>query len=146
MKQVKKVVAYVCETPVTGTEMVISKESQLEKIYKYAQRENIEVVAVYEDEKWSENFTTRPGVQKVMDCKEKVDAVLVDRVWCFSRKMSELKPFVEELEKNNEQLVSATCLWDCVSQQIRQRYMGSLAEKQRQAAKAKTAANVSVAA
>ena len=72
--------------------------------------------------------------------------MLVDRVWCFSRKMSELKPFVEELEKNNEQLVSATCLWDCVSQQIRQRYMGSLAEKQRQAANAKTAANVSAAA
>ena len=146
MKQVKKVVAYVCETPVTGTDMVISKESQLERIHKYAERENIEVVAVYEDSKWTENFTARPGVQKVMDCHEKVDAVLVDRVWCFSRKMSALKPFVEELEKNGEELVAATCLWDCVSQQVRHRYMGSLAEKQQAAARANAAAHVSVAA
>ena len=145
MKEVKKAVGYVVDTPVFGADMVISKESQMARIKAYAEREGIELVAVYEDAAWTENFLDRPGVAKVLDTKG-VDCVLVDRVWCFSRKMAELKPFVEELEKKDEQLLSATCLWDCVSQQIRHRYMGILAEKQRQAARAKTAAEVRTAA
>ena len=131
MKKAKRAIGYVCEIPVPGTEMVISKESQLDRIRNYAAKEGIKLVAIYEDPTWTDDFSARPGVQKVMDAKE-YDCVLVERVWCFSRKMAELKPFVTELEKNNHELVASTCLWDCVSQQIRHRYMGTLAQKIRE--------------
>jgi DNA invertase Pin-like site-specific DNA recombinase len=140
MNKVKKAVGYVCEIPVPGTEMVISKESQLAKMKAFAARENIELVGVVEDNAYTANFMERPGVKKIMKGLTGVDAVLVDRVWCFSRKMSELKPFLEEVEQANAQVISATCLWDCVSQQVRHRYMGALAEKQRAAAREKAAA------
>ena len=132
MKKVKRAIGYVCEIPVPGTEMVISRESQIERIRKFAAKEGIELVAIYQDSAWTEDFTNRPGVQSLLDAPN-YDCVLVERVWCFSRKMSELKPFVIELEKNNRELIASTCLWDCVSQQVRHRYMGALAEKVRMA-------------
>jgi DNA invertase Pin-like site-specific DNA recombinase len=139
MNKVRRAVGYVCEIPIPGTEMVISKEAQLAKMKKFAERENIELVAVVEDSCFSPNFAERPGVKNILKSAGTVDAVLVDRVWCLSRKMCELKPFLEEIEARNTQLVSASYLWDCVSQQVRHRYMGVLAEKQRAAARAKAA-------
>jgi DNA invertase Pin-like site-specific DNA recombinase len=136
MKKVKKAVGYVCEIPIPGTEMVITKEEQLNRIQAYAAREGIELAAVYGDGEPGENFAERAGVKAMLAGKENADCVLVERVWTFGRKMAELKPFVEKLERKNMELVAATCLWDCVSQQIRHRYIGALAEKQRAAARA----------
>jgi len=140
MNKVRKAVGYVCEIPIPGTEMVISKETQLAKMKAFAERENIELVMVVEDSAYTPNFIERPGVEKILRSAGNFDAVLVDRVWCFSRKMAELKPFLEQIEAKNAQLVSASYLWDCVSQQVRHRYMGALAEKQRAVARAKTGA------
>ncbi len=131
----KKAIGYVCEIPIPGTDMVISRDDQLARIYKYAAREGIELVAVYGDAKWTEDFATRPGVQKMLAGRDRVNCVLVDRVWALSRKMAELKPLIEELEAKGAELVSASYLWDCVSQQVRHRYMGTLAGKQRAAAR-----------
>ena len=139
MNKVRRAIGYVCEIPIPGTDMVITKEDQLARLLKYAEKENIDLVEVYHDS-FSPNFTERAGVQKILNSKEGFDCVLVDRVWCFSRKMAELKPFLEQIEAKNAQLVSASCLWDCVSQQVRHRYMGALAEKQRAAARAKAGA------
>jgi DNA invertase Pin-like site-specific DNA recombinase len=130
MKRAKRAIGYVCEIPVPGTDMVISKNSQLERIRNYAAKEGIELAAIYEDSTWTDDFSTWPGVQMLLDAPN-YDCVLVERVWCFSRNMSDLKPFITELEKNNHELVASTCLWDCVSQQIRHRYMGTLAQKVR---------------
>jgi len=140
MNKVRKAVGYVCEIPIPGTEMVITKETQLAKMKAFAERENIELVTVVEDSAYTPNFIERPGVEKILRSAGNFDAVLVDRVWCFSRKMAELKPFLEQIEAKNAQLVSASYLWDCVSQQVRHRYMGALAEKQRAAACAKAGA------
>jgi DNA invertase Pin-like site-specific DNA recombinase len=136
MNKVRKAIGYVCEIPIPGTEMVISRETQMANIRKLAKREHIQLVAMVGDA-YNPNFTERPGVKDILKSAAKVDAVLVDRVWCLSRKMSELKPFLEEIEARNTQLVSASYLWDCVSQQVRHRYMGVLAEKQRAAARAR---------
>ena len=137
MKKVKRAVGYVCDIPIPGTDMVISKEDQRIRMLKYAEKEGLELACIYEDEQYSEDFMNRPGVQKILDCKENCGLLLVERVWSLSRKMKELKPFISELERKNWELVSSSYLWDCVSQQVRHRYMGALAEKQRQAARAK---------
>jgi DNA invertase Pin-like site-specific DNA recombinase len=138
MDQVKKAVGYVCEIPIPGAEMVISRETQMASIREFAKREHIQLVAVVGDA-FSPNFIERTGVKDLLKSAGKVDAVLVDRVWVFSRKMAELKPFLEQIEAKDARLVSASCLWDCVSQQVRRRY-NTLAEKQRAAARAKAAA------
>jgi DNA invertase Pin-like site-specific DNA recombinase len=136
MNKVRKAIGYVCEIPIPGTEMVISRETQIANIREFAKREHIQLVAMVGDAP-SLNFIGRLGVKDILKSAGKVDAVLVDRVWAFSRKMAELKPFLEQIEAKNAQLISASCLWDCVSQQVRRRYMGALAEKQRAAARAR---------
>jgi DNA invertase Pin-like site-specific DNA recombinase len=141
MKQVKKAVGYVCDIPIPGTDMVISKEDQRIRMLKYAEKEGLELACIYEDDQYTEDFMTRPGVQKVLNCKENCGMLLVERVWCLSRKMKDLKPFIAELAKKDWELTSSSYLWDCVSQQVRHRYMGALAEKQRQAARSKVEAN-----
>jgi len=139
MNKLRKAVGYVCEIPIPGTEMVISRETQMANIRNFAKREHIQLVAVVGDA-YSPNFTERLGVKDILKSAGGVDTVLVDRVWCFSRKMAELKPFLEQIEAKNARLVSVSCLWDCVSQQVRHRYMGALAEKQRAVARAKAGA------
>jgi len=137
MKKVKRAVGYVCDIPIPGTDMVISKEDQRIRMVKYAEREGVDLVHVFEDGDYTQDFINRPGVQALLNCRENCDTLLVERVWCFSRKMKDLRPLIAELDKKNFQLVASSYLWDCVSQQVRQRYMGALAEKQREAARAK---------
>jgi len=137
MKQVKRAVGYVCDIPIEGTGLVITKEDQRARMVKYCEKEGLELVCVFEDEHYVADFMNRPGVQKLLDCKERCNTVLVERVWSLSRKMKELKPFMAELERKDMELVASSCLWDCVSQQVRHRYMGSLAEKQRAVAREK---------
>jgi len=139
MKKEKRAMGYVCDIPIQGTDLVITKQDQLARLVKYCEKEGLELVCVFEDGNYTEDFMSRPGVQKLLDCKENCDAVLVERVWCLSRKMKELKPFIAELDRKNMALVASSYLWDCVSQQVRQRYMGALAEKQRAAAREKAA-------
>jgi DNA invertase Pin-like site-specific DNA recombinase len=140
MKNQKKAIGYVCDIPIVGTDEVIGKEDQRIRILNYAKKENIDLFGIYEDDEYTEPFMDRPGVKKILECNDDFDHVLVERVWCLSRKMKELKPFIERLEELNVELVASSCLWDCVSQQVRHRYMGSLAEKQRKEARARVAA------
>jgi DNA invertase Pin-like site-specific DNA recombinase len=146
MKKEKRAIGYVCDIPIEGTDLVITKQDQLARMVKYCEKEGVDLVCVFEDDKYTEDFMNRPGVQKLLDCKENCDTVLVERVWCLSRKMKELKPFLAELERKNMTLVASSYLWDCVSQQVRQRYMGALAEKQRAAAREKAGAKQGQAA
>jgi DNA invertase Pin-like site-specific DNA recombinase len=128
-------IVYVCTIPVAGTDMVISKEDQLARIKKYAEKENIEIAAVIEDDNFSKDFANRPGIQKVLNYDGRYDILLVERIWALGRRMRELVPFMEGLEKRGIELRASSCLWDCVSQQVRHRYMGALAQKQKDAAK-----------
>jgi DNA invertase Pin-like site-specific DNA recombinase len=87
MKKTKKAVGYVCDIPIPKTDLVISKEDQRARILKYAQQENIELITIFDDEVFTEELAKRPGLQKLLNCKECFDAVLVERAWCLTRRM-----------------------------------------------------------
>jgi hypothetical protein len=136
----RKAVGYVCDVPVANTGMVISKEDQRARILKCAEQENLEIIAVYEDEKYTGEFSNRPGVRKILECSEHFDVLLVERIWCFSRKMKDLKPFLDTIDARCAEVLCSSCLWDCVSQRIRHRYMEPLGERCRREAKTRAAA------
>ena len=119
MKKTKRAIGYVCDIPIPKTDMVIGKDDQRARILKYAQQEGIELVSIYDDEEWTENFLTRPGVMRLLACKEDMDLVLVERVWCLSRRMTDLKEFTEKLDTKGWELLTSSYLWDCVSQHVR---------------------------
>jgi DNA invertase Pin-like site-specific DNA recombinase len=130
----KKAVAYVCEMTFPGTDIVISKADQKKRISRFAEREGLEIIAWCEDEGQSADFMARPGVQQALNYRGHFDILLVERVWVFSRSKSALSSFAEEVEQRGAEIASATYMWDCVSQQIRHRYLGAAAERRRQEA------------
>lgn len=136
MKKTRRAVGYVCEIPIPGTDLVISKEFQKQRMLSYARWEKIELVDVVEDEAYTEDFMSQPGIRRILDCNPDVDTLLVERVWCLSRRKGDLEPFLQVLDQRNIQLVSSSYLWDCLSQQVRHRYLGIQAEKRRKAAQA----------
>jgi len=136
----KKAVGYVCDIPIPGTDLVISKEDQRLRILKFAEKENLELITIYEDDAFTEDFMNRAGVKKILECPERFDVILVERVWCLSRKRKEIEPFLRRLDGRDVELVCSSYLWDCLSQAVRHRYMGSLGEKRRQLAKARALA------
>ncbi len=126
----QKAIGYVCDIPIPETDIVITKEDQRIRILNYAQEENLELIGMYEDEEYTDDFINRPGVQNVLNCKEDFEVLLVERVWCLSRKMKELSPFLDQLCKKNIELKTSSYLWDCASQQVRHYH---LVEKLRKA-------------
>jgi len=134
MKTPTKAIGYVCDIPVPHTDLVIRKEDQRARILKYAEQENLELVCIFEDEEFIEDCAQRPGVQKLMSCKESYDVVLVERAWALSRRMKDLKAFIEKLDRKGAQLMASSYLWDCVSQHVRQHYYRE-EKKQKAAAK-----------
>jgi len=139
MRKPKRVIGYVCDIPIPGTDEVISKNDQKARMLKYAQKEGIEVVTIYEDEAYTPDFMSRPGVQRVVNCNETFEQIMVERVWCFTRSRKELDAFMAELDKKGVQLAATSYLWDCLSQQVRHRYMGTVAEKARELMKTQKA-------
>ena len=140
MRKAKRVIGYVCDIPIPGTSEVIGKNDQRARILKYAQKENLEVVCIYEDEQFTADFMARPGVQRVLNCNEHHDQVLVERVWCFTRNRKEIDPMLAALDQKGVQLTATSYLWDCLSQQVRHCYMGTVAEKARELMKTQNAA------
>jgi len=122
MRKMKKAVGYVCDIPIPKTDMVISKEDQRARILKYAQQEGIELLSIFDDEVFTEDLSQRPGLQKLLACKECFEAVLVERAWCLTRRMKDLKEFMDKLDTKNAELVTSSYLWDCVSQHVRHHY------------------------
>ncbi len=135
MKNNKKAIGYVCEIPIPDTDLVISREYQRDRIRQYAGKENMELVAIYEDEEFTENFIDRPGIRKIIESDAGFDTVLVERVWCMSRKIKELNPFLDKLDRMGVELVATSYLWDCTSQQVRHRYFTDKLRKMKEEAK-----------
>ncbi len=120
----KKAIAYVSDVILGRTGEVIGREHQKEMINRYAQENGIEIVAWFEDEAYSEDIRSRPGIRQLLSCDRTCDGILVERVWAFSRSWSLLQPFLADLKADGNTLVAATQLWDCVSQQTRDFYRG----------------------
>ena len=129
MKRMKRAIGYVCDIPVRDSDLVITKEDQRIRILKYAEKENLELISIYEDDCYTRDCMSRPGVKKLCECNENFDLVLVERVWAFGRKMNEIEPFLNWLDSKKVPLVCTSYLWDCVSQQVRRRYSENLLEK-----------------
>ena len=122
----KKAIAYVSDVILGRTGEVIGRAHQKELIQRHAKDNDIEIVAWFEDEMYSEDVMTRSGVEALLAYKEQYDLVLVERVWSLSRDMKVLEPFMAAVERNGAKVESATYMWDCVSQMCRRRFDASL--------------------
>jgi len=112
----KKVVAYMCPIPLDYADDVISSEEQKKYITKYSIRNKLDVSAFYEDVEPSEDILQRPAIREILDKERDAGVLLVERVWCLSRKRTLLKPFLEILDSEGIKLQTATTMMDCVSQ------------------------------
>lgn len=102
---------------------VITKEEQKERILNYVKLNDVDLVDIYEDNTEVEgDIMERPVVQKILKKIGDFDTILVERVWCFSRRYKELEPFLEKLSHMGINVVAASTLWDCTSQKVRQYY------------------------
>ncbi|HOX46811.1 MAG TPA: recombinase family protein [Myxococcota bacterium] len=115
----KKAIAYVSDVILGRTGEVISRQSQREALQKHAAENGIEIVAWFEDEIYSENVLTRPGVQAMLADPRGCDLVLVERVWSLTRNLKTLEQVVEILSGRGLRLEASATLWDCASQHCR---------------------------
>lgn len=121
MNEQKRAIGYVCDVPVTGTDMIISKDDQRARLLKYAKNEGIELVHIFEDDAYTRDFMNRPGLRKVLAVLQEYDTVLVERVWVLARRRKELVPFFQKIENRSARLVATTYLWDYLHQMLRRR-------------------------
>ena len=129
MNEQKRAIGYVCDVPVTGTDMIISKEDQRARLLKYAKNEGIELVHIFEDDVCTRDYMNRPGLRKVLAVLQEYDTVLVERVWVLTRKKKELGPFFKKIENRGGRLVATTYLWDYLHQMLRRRNRGMVTRK-----------------
>ncbi len=126
----KKAIAYVSDVILGRTGEVIKRSCQVELIAQYAADNDIDIIGWFEDEMYNEDLLTRPGIQALLACGKPYDLVLCERVWALSRSMSKLEPFFKEIDRRGVCLVSATTMWDCVSQKVRHRFNPSRTQQQ----------------
>ncbi|EKD52357.1 MAG: hypothetical protein ACD_62C00045G0002 [uncultured bacterium] len=122
----QKAITYVSDIILGRTGSIIDRKYQRNMIREYAQNNNIEIVAWFEDEIYSEDLIMRPGIQQLLGYEEKYDLLLVERVWALSRQLPQLEPFFKEMDRKSVSLKCSTTMWDCVSQQCRRRFDSSL--------------------
>jgi len=134
MKRRKKAIGYVSEVKIPGSDQVIDVEAQTAAIEAFARQEGLELIDVIKETEACQNLMTRPGVIKLLVRHERVDLVLVERIWSLARKKSALEPLLAEFDKMGAKLTATTYLWDMVSQQVRHRYHEELAARAKRAA------------
>lgn len=118
----KKAIAYTNDIILGRTGEVINRAYQKELIRQFAEDNDIEVVAWFEDEVYDEDILTRPGIQKMLAYEKPYDIFLVERVWALNRKMTTLAGFLKVLAQKKVTLNTATYLWDCTSQMVRRQF------------------------
>ncbi|MEW6443879.1 MAG: recombinase family protein [bacterium] len=129
MKKTRRAIGYVCEIPIPGTDLAIGRELQKQRLKGYSQWERIDLAEVIEEDAYQKDLMARPGIRKLLNIASSVHAVLVERVWCLSRKRKDLDHFLRALDQKGAVLLASSCLWDSLSQYVRHRYMGTLAER-----------------
>jgi tRNA(Ile)-lysidine synthase TilS/MesJ len=118
----KRAIAYTSDIILGNTGEIIEREFQRKRIEAYAEENEIEIVAWFEDATYTENLFTRPKVKEMLTYTEPYELVLVERTWAISRKWKEVRTLLRILEIKNVQMEAATTLWDCVSQMTRNYY------------------------
>ncbi|MFA5999926.1 MAG: recombinase family protein [Candidatus Paceibacterota bacterium] len=115
-----KAIAYTYDVILGKTGDIITKNEQKQAIEAYAKENHIKIIEWIDDEIYNENIMDRPGIQKLL--KSDFDIVLFERIWVLSRRISDLEPFLKEMEKREIRIECATTMWDCVSQIVRRRF------------------------
>lgn len=111
----KKAIAYASDIILGRTGEVIGRIAQKEVIRQYAQENDIEIVAWFEDEQYDEDVARRKGVCEMLAYQGEYDCVLIERVWCFSRSWKQVKTLIDSLSARQVKLEATSWLWDCVS-------------------------------
>jgi hypothetical protein len=120
----KKAIAYTSDIILGQTGEIINRAYQKALISQFAEENDIEVVAWFEDEVYDEEILTRPGIKNMLAYENPYDMVLVERVWALSRKIGILAGFLKVLAQKKVTLGTATYLWDCTSQMVRHQFTG----------------------
>ena len=92
----------------TDTQDVTSITGQVANCEALAARENLKVVARYEDEGLSGNDDNRPGYQRMLAALEKgkIDGIVCDETSRITRNQAELHRLVAELNFRDQFLIS----------------------------------------
>lgn len=106
----------------TGT--IISRDDQKKRIIEHAEKNGIEIIGFYEDEKFDEDVLSRPGVQAMLLDERQYDFILVESAWAFSRNWSMLKKLLVILTLKSVTIETARTMWDCTSQRSRDYFRG----------------------
>ena len=106
----------------TGT--IISRDDQKKRIIEHAEKNGIEIIGFYEDEKFEEDVLSRPGVRAMLLDERSYDFILVESVWALSRNWSMLKKLLKILTLKSVTLETARTMWDCTSQRSRDYFRG----------------------
>jgi DNA invertase Pin-like site-specific DNA recombinase len=115
----KKAIAYVNDIRLDYCNDTIECDEQCERIKKFCEEEDIELVEVVKEIDPESGLLDRSGIRYLLGKCRKVDWVIVERPWCLARRSSVLDDFLEKLDEVGVKLVCATHLWDCASQYIR---------------------------
>jgi DNA invertase Pin-like site-specific DNA recombinase len=122
----KKALCYLSDIILGQTGTIISREDQKKGIIEHAEKNGIEIVGFYEDEKFDEDVLSRPGVQSMLLDERPYDFILVDRVWVFSRSWPMLKKLLVVLSLKPITLETVRTMWDCTSQRSRGYFRGRI--------------------
>jgi hypothetical protein len=111
-----KAVAYTCGMYVDNNGDIIDRNKQKAMIAEFAEKNEIEVVTVFEDLDESQAVTDRPGLKQMLSEDIDADIVLVDRVWALGRTRAAVTPMLEALDSKGMRLEACTDCFDVTSQ------------------------------
>lgn len=118
----RKATAYVAEIMLGRTGEVIGCAAQKESILRYAAENDIEIVAWYEDDVYTEDLFERPGLKAMCEARLGCNCLLVDRIWALSRNWKQIRAFLDKAKCEDVVVQATTTMWDCLSQMARQYY------------------------
>lgn len=121
-----KALCYLSDIILGQTGTVISRDDQKERIIEHAEKNGIEIIGFYEDEKFDEEVLSRPGVQAMLLDERPYDFILVESVWAFSRNWPILQKLLVVLTLKSIKIETVRTMWDCTSQRSRDYFRGRM--------------------
>jgi len=99
----------------------MARDRQIESIRQFAEDNEVEIKAWFEDKTELKDVLLRPGIHAMLAHDGAFQMVICERIWAISHSMEFLAPFLKELDRLGARLETVTPLWDRVSQQYRRR-------------------------
>lgn len=106
MKKIMRVGGYARVSTDEQKKYGYSIEAQVDKIKKYCELKNYQLVDVYIDEGFTASNMKRPRLLDLLDDLEKLDAIIFTRLDRFSRNVLEANKMLATLQKNNISMIA----------------------------------------